>query len=374
MAKMGTQRRSMMGKVGVLTAVLLALSACGPTEPAPVATRTVMVVHPTPAQAAMQVFSGEVRARQEPALAFRVGGKITRRLVDAGARVHVGELLAELDPEDLALQAEAARAQLAAAQADLTLARAELERYREMRERGLVSQSQFDARLASFTAAKAQADHAAAQLSVMRNQRDYARLVAPQDGVIAARLAEAGQVVAAGQSVFVLAADGELEVAISIPELQIERFAVGMPVLVELWSRPGMRWPGTLREITPAADPLARTFAARVAFDAADAQVDIGQSARVYAAEGEAQVLAVPLAAVGGEAGEAHVFVLDPAASRAVRRPVTVASWGEREAVIAEGLSPEDWVLGGGVHLVRDGEPLRAVDRDNRPIGPSAAR
>ena len=104
-----------------------------------------------------------------------------------------------------------------------------------MLERGLVSQSLFDAKQAAFTAAQAQTSNARAQLAVMQNQRDYARLTAPQDGVIATRLAEAGQVVAAGQTVFVLAADGEREVAISVPENQIARFPVGTPVMVELW-------------------------------------------------------------------------------------------------------------------------------------------
>lgn len=370
---MGTQWRSMTGMGLAVAGMALALAACSSTEPEEAPPRPAMVVRAQPAQAATQMFSGEVRAHQEPALSFRVGGKIAQRFVDAGARVRAGEALAELDPQDLRLQAEAARAQLAAAQAELSLARAELERHTGMLERGLVSQSLFDAKQAAFTAAQAQASNARAQLAVMQNQRDYARLTAPQDGVIAARLAEAGQVVAAGQTVFVLAADGEREVAISVPENQIERFPVGTPVLVELWSRPDKRWPGKVRELSPAADPAARTFAARVAFDAPEAEVDIGQSARVYAADGGATALGVPLAAVGGEAGDAYVYVLDPATSTAQHRAVRVLAWGEREATIGEGVSPQDWVIAGGVHLIREGERLRAVDRDNRSVDLSDA-
>ncbi len=358
-----------MARVGLALAGMAgALSACAPTEPDAAPPRPAMVVRAHPAQAAIQIFSGDVRAREEVALSFRVGGKMARRFVDAGARVRAGEVLAELDPQDLRLQADAARAQLAAVQAELSLAEAELERHTGMLERGLISQSLFDAKKATFTAAQAQAGNARAQLAVMENQRDYARLTAPQDGVIASRLVEAGQVVAAGQSVFVLAADGERDVAIAVPENQMARFTVGTPVMVELWSQPGKHWPGRVRELSPAADPAARTFAARVVFDAPQAAIELGQSARVYAADGGTSALAVPLAAVGGEAGDAYVYVLDPATSTAHRRAVQVLNWGEREASIGEGLSREDWVIAGGVHLIGEGDRLRAVDRDNRAV------
>lgn len=352
----------------------LILSGCSNDAAPPEAPRPAIVVHPQAAGAALQIFSGEVRAREEPALSFRVGGKIAQRHVDIGARVEAGQVLAELDPQDLRLQAEAASATLAAAEAELALALAERDRYAEMLARRLVSQSVFDARQASYAAARAQAESARAQLAVTENQRDYARLLAPADGLIAARLAEAGQVVAAGQAVFTLAVDGAREVAISVPEAQVGRVAVGTAVWVELWSRSGERWPGTVRELSPAADPQARTFAARVTFTAPEAQaVELGQSARVYLVDGGDALLALPLAAVGGEAGNAFVWVLDPASARARRRAVEVAAWGETQATISAGLTPDDWVVSGGVHLIGEGEALRPIDRDNRPVDLSVA-
>ena len=345
----------------------LSLLACGQDMAPQVSIRPAMVVQAQPLQTGIQIFSGDVRARQEPALSFRVGGKIARRLVDAGAQVRKGALLAELDPADLALQVDAARSQLAAAEAELSLARAEYERYTEMLTRQLVSQSVFDAKQAGFEASAAAVDNAKAQLAVMENQREHTQLVAPQDGVITQRLAEAGQVVAAGQTVFVLALDGEREVAISVPEARIGQFKIGQPVWVELWSRAGERWPGTVRELSPAADPQARTFAARVQFSSPQ-PAELGQSARVYVVDDQTKTLGLPLSAVGGEAGAAFVWILDPTTSRAVRRPVQVKAWGERQAVIADGLDVTDWVISGGVHLVHEGERLRAVDRDNRPV------
>ena len=128
----------------------------------------------------------------------------------------------------------------------------------------LVSRSQLDQQSAAFKAAQGQANAARANLDVLRNQADYAQLRAPADGVIASREAEAGQVVSAGQTIFNLAADGGREVLIDLPEATIRDYAVGQPVEVELWNRPGQRLPGTIREIAAAADPQARTYATRV--------------------------------------------------------------------------------------------------------------
>ncbi len=370
---MNTQRNGITGfGAGVVLALLLA--GCNGVQSEPPPPRPAIVVQPRAVQGGMQLFSGEVRARQEAALAFRVGGKVARRLVDVGSRVEQDQLLAELDAADLALQAQAAQAQLAAAQAELALAESEYARYADMRERGLVSASVFEARQAALQAARAQQENARAQLSVMRNQRGYAQLTAPQAGVILARQVEDGQVVAAGQTVFVLAAEGEREVAISVPELQIGQFSVGQAVMVELWSQPGRHWPGTVRELAAAADPQARTFAARVAFQAPDDLVELGQSARVLVSGTQAGVLAVPLAAVGGEQGAAFVWVLDPTTLTAQRREVDINSWGEREALVGDGLTPQDWVVAGGVHLVGQGQRLRPVDHDNRALDLAEAR
>ena len=115
------------------------------------------------AAATRDVYSGEVRARVETDLAFRVGGKITARLVDAGARVKAGQALARLDPDDAKLAADAARAQIASSESDLALARSELDRARDLLARQFISQSAFDARSAAFKAAAARAEQTRAQ-------------------------------------------------------------------------------------------------------------------------------------------------------------------------------------------------------------------
>ncbi|HJW45665.1 MAG TPA: efflux RND transporter periplasmic adaptor subunit, partial [Lysobacter sp.] len=260
---------------------LVALAGCTSDAKPAETPRPVLVTQPGGgAEAALTAYAGEIRAREESPLSFRVGGNLVRREVDVGAHVRKGDLLAVLDAGDLSAQARAAQAQLTAAEAELALARADQARFATLGQQQLVSRSTLEAQNAKATAAQGQANAARANLDVARNQAGYTQLRAPHDGMIASRAAEAGQVVGAGQTIFTIAADGGREVSIALPESRIRDFSVGQQVLVELWSAPEQRLPGTIREIAPAADPQARTYAARVnlAGDAAKA-VDLGQSA-----------------------------------------------------------------------------------------------
>jgi len=349
--------------------VWLLLAACSSTEPTtPV--RSVLVMQPGGAGQAITAYAGEVHAREEPPLAFRIGGKIARRLVDAGARVKAGQALAELDAKDVDLQRDAARAAWASAKTDLALAKAERDRYQSLLDRQLVSRSLFDAREASYRAAVAQERQARSQAAVSGNQSDYATLRAPHDGVIAQRLAEAGQVVAAGQPVFVLAVDGPREVAINLPEQDIARFKLGREMLVELWSAPGRRFRGQLRELAAAADPQTRTYAARVSFDSEGRDVDLGQSARVYAGQRADKALAVPLAAIVAKDDASAVWVVRPKGKALVVTlvPVVIGPYGESSVPVLSGLRPDDWVVAAGAHLLREGQPVQPVDRHDRVV------
>ncbi len=364
----------------LLFAALLALAACG-GEPAQVPPRPVLVAHPAAmAGSAVAAFAGEVHAREESALAFQVGGQLVKREVDVGDTVSRGDLLAELDPGDLRAQAQAAQAQLAAAEGELARARADRARYAKLAAQQLVSRSALDAQDAAYTAAAGQAKVARANLEVARNQAAYTRLLAPSDGRIATRQAEAGQVVAAGQTVFTLAGAEGREVAIALPESNINDFSVGQPALVELWNTPGARLLGKIREIAPAADPQTRTYAARVAL-AADAagKVDLGQSARVFMQPAEPAgssraALQVPLAAVQrGDNGGTSVWVVDPATRKLHATPVRLGTYGEDSVPVLSGLAAGNWVVVAGGHLLREGEPVAPVDRDNRPVSLSTA-
>lgn len=347
--------------------LILLLAGCGHEEPVQVTVRPAMVVQPLLASLSSDSYPGEVRARFEPDLAFRVGGKVIKRLVEEGERVKANQPLAELDPQDMRLQLEASRAQVAAAEANLQLVRAERDRYKTLMDRQMVSKSQYDNAENLFLSGEARLKQMKAEFTVSDNQAGYAVLRASQDGVIARRLVEVGQVVAAGQTVFTLATDGEREVLISVPEQSFSRFKIGQTVAVELWAQQDQRFAGRIRELSPAADPRSRTFAARITFAGGKVPAQLGQSARVFIQADEASALSVPLSALTAENGATYVWRID--ADNIIKRtPVRVATYGQDTVPVLEGLSATDWIVAAGVHVLHDGEKVRPVDRSNREV------
>lgn len=341
-----------------LTLLLVAamLAACGREEapPARIERPALTYVVGTRAGDVGNVYSGEIRARHEAQLGFRIGGKIVERMVDAGAVVKAGQPLARLDAADTALQANAAEAQYQLAEADA-------KRYRELRVRGFVSQAALDAKETALRAA-------AAQAGLARNQSAYTTLRADRDGVVAETLAEAGQVVSAGQPVLRLAQEGGREVAIAIPESQLAGLKLGAPAVITLWAGEGeSSFAGKLRELAPAADPVSRTYPARVALEEAGANLALGMTARVRfdLSTGSGQApgdgLVVPLTALFQQGDKQAVWVV--AADRSVSlRPVRVAEYRDDGAVIAEGIKGGERIVSAGVHKLSAGERIRIVE------------
>lgn len=354
-----------------MTAIgILALAGCGETERPAEPIRPVITLVATPGAAATRdVYSGEVRARVETDLAFRVGGKIAARLVDAGARVKAGQALARLDPQDAKLAADAARAQIASSEADLALARSELDRARDLLARKFISASAFDARSAAFAAASARAEQARAQAALSVNQQAYTTLVADGDGLVLSVAAEPGQVVAAGQPVLRLARDGPMEVVISVSEGQVARFRAGQPVALSLWAQPESTFAGVVREVSGGADPVTRTFAVRVSAPKFPEAMRVGMTASVVPLAGnDDKVMVLPLTALAREGDAAAVWVVDPKTSRVHKRPVKVGQYREDGATILSGLAAGEIVVAAGVHKLRPDQPVRLAE----PAAPSA--
>ena len=319
-------------------------------------------------------YSGEIRARHETALGFRIGGKIAERLVDAGAKVKAGQPLARLDPADTGLQASAADAQH-------QLAETEAKRYRELRSKGFVSQAALDAKEAALKAA-------AAQAGLNRNQEAYTVLRADHAGVVAAILAEAGQVVSAGQPVLRIAQDGGREVAVAIPESQINNIKVGAEAEVTLWAggSEGAHFGGRLRELSPMADAVSRTYAARIALmqpngygrlphphlnplpqagEEANVKSNLlflGMTAQVrFGNPGKGGELLVPSTAIFQQGDKPAVWVV--AADRSIGlRTVQIAAYRDDGAAISGGLNAGERIVIAGVHKLTAGEKVRAID------------
>lgn len=353
----------------VLAAALALVTACTPKQEAKEAIRPVLVQKVVPSDGVEHnVYSGEIKARHEADLGFRIGGKIVSRQAEVGSLVKKGAVLARIDPADAALNAEAARAQVAAAETEHSFAKAELERYRSLLEKRFISQAVYDARLNAYNSAKAKLEQLRSQYAWSRNQASYADLVADQDGVITAVNAEPGQVVAAGQAVLRLSRPEEKEVVINVPESRLNELRAAQRIAVSLWAEPGKRYRGQVREVSPNADAVTRTFTAKISVLDAGLEVKLGMTANVLVGgvgnggKGEDRVL-LPLTALMQENGQPAVWVLDAASGKVALRTVKVGQYHENGVNVVGGLQPGELVVTAGVHKLIPGQVVRPVEQ-----------
>jgi membrane fusion protein, multidrug efflux system len=348
---------------GALFALAL-LSACAKPEPAPVPVRPVQLAQVKQGGTAdTAVFAGEVKPRHESDLGFRIAGKVIARSVDMGARVTRGQTLARLDPADVGLQADAQKAVVAAAETEYRYAQAEFERYQNLFRQKFVSESALDQKKNTRDSNRAKWEQARAQLSVTQNQANYATLVAPDNGVITMVGVEAGQVVAAGQTVMKLAREDEHEVAISVPESRIGEVRAAKTLVVALWANPQKLYPARVREIAPAVDPVTRTFAVRVSVLAPDPALQWGMTANVALMSAEpSSASLLPLTSIYRKDGEPAVWVYDAQAQKVSLRPVVIGQYREDGVLVMSGVASGEWVVAAGVHKLREGEIVRPFE------------
>lgn len=318
----------------------------------------VLVATAAPAAAEGGSYTGEIRARREADLAFRVGGRIAGRLVDVGARIAAGQPLARLDPTDLELAASAARAQLAAAESEAATAAAERQRYAGLLARKFVSEAAFEARDNAHNSARARLEQARAQSRISDNQSGYGTLTSTFPAVVTAVLADAGQVVGAGQAVLRVARPEELEVAIAVPESRVGELQAARSMRVSLWAEPELALRGELRELAPAADPASRTYAARIRLVDPPPTVRLGMTARVDVRSDGDSRLRLPLGAVV-DLGQGPVVrvVVD---GKVLSRPVRVAAYRDDGVDLAGGVQAGEPVIVSGAGQLAEGQAVRS--------------
>jgi multidrug efflux system membrane fusion protein len=306
-------------------------------------------------------YAGEVRARYETDLAFRVAGRVQTRLAEVGTQVRSGQVIATLDPGDYALAVSAARAQLAAAEAQAKLAQQDLRRFTELRAQNFISQAELDRRRTTAEAALAQVRQLRAEVARQGNQQAYTRLTAPHEGVVTARSFEAGQVVAAGQPVAQLARTGEREVRIDVPENALDALREARELNIRLWSAPDVSYAGRLRELSPMADAASRTYSARVSFLKPDAGVKLGMTAVVDVGSGIAPGLSVAQTALFKVDGQPQVWVVDRQTQKVAARRIQLGELNGDRAAVVSGLAAGEWVVTAGVHKIAPGQQVRLV-------------
>jgi RND family efflux transporter MFP subunit len=358
----------MQTKLILAAVIAAALSACGQKETAaPEEVRPVRstVVDPSGGSVGA-TYSGEILARYESRLGFQIGGRVVARLVEVGGHVKKGQVLMQLDTAQESLQVAAATADVDAAQSRVRQSRVDLQRAETLFSRNFVSQAKLDDTRLALTTAESQLKSALAQQAIRQLQRGYSSLSADRDGVVTAISAETGQVVSAGQQVITLAADGEREVQISIPESRVDELRRARTMHITVWAQPGRSYRGSLRELAPSVDSVTRTYAARISILDADAALRLGMTASVAAPDVDGgSAIRLPLTAIHNKDGRPQVWVIDPASLKVAPRRVKLGAAHNDSVLVSEGLQGGERVVTAGVHMLHAGQKVLPAARDD---------
>lgn len=340
-----------------MACLALALAACSSGDATPkvdasdkVYPVTIAVVEPA-ATTRVITAAGTVRYRYETPLGFTTAGKIASIRFQEGDRVVPGALIAALDATQVNSGLESANAEQQRAQAELA-------RFQQLFEKGWVTRAQLER---SEAAARA----AAAQVSNAGFASGTSRITAPSGGIILARTAEPGQVVAAGTQIVVLGeSSGGMVLRAPMIDSDITLLSPGMPATVTLSSVPGGVIEGTISEIDARANPASGAFEVTVALPA-NAALRSGQIGTVefrVAAAPQDTGLAVPASAVFNvRADEGFVYLLDAKANKVRARAVQIGKVDDRQLVITGGLKAGDRIVATGLGLLVDGARVKPL-------------
>jgi len=317
--------------------------------------RPVKVVEIGQAQTTRELdYSGSVRARTEMNLGFRVAGKVTERLVDIGQHVTTGDVLARIDPSDYDLSVKSAEASLDAAERQVETVDLAKKRAEQLYAKTFASKSQLEQATLTYNQAVATRDAARSTLAQARNQVGYTDLKASEDGIVTAVSADVGQVVGAGTPVMTVAVDGEKEVLIAVPEMDIAGFKPGKDVKASFWSDDALSLDGKVREVAGSADPQSRTFAVRVSLPN-DARVLLGMTANITASvASRQQMVSVPLSALAEKGGQKIVWTVDRTSVTVHPRAVKVGGFTADGVNVADGLKQGDVVVAAGTQFMTE--------------------
>lgn len=348
-------------RFGVALAALLLLTACDePPEPMPEPVRPVRVTVAVEQSGSDTVtLTGTVEAAETVALAFRTGGRVLERRVGVGDQLTAGQPVATLDSETQRNALQAVRADLVAAEGERDRTEADYARQAQLLERGFTTRVRYDEALQRMRAARSRVDVLLAQEATAREQLAFTEINADAPGVVTAVGAEPGEVVAAGQMVVRLAREGGRDAVFDVPERLMSTAPADPDVTVALTTDPGVTATGHVREVSPQADPVTRTFRVRVGLIDPPAAMRLGSTVGGSVTLGAPAGIALPASALVERDGRPAVFVFDAATGTVALRPVRVARFDLASVLIEDGVVPGETVVTAGVQALRPGQSVR---------------
>jgi len=307
--------------------------------------------------------TGSLAARRDmPVGIAGEGGMITRVLVDAGAWVRPGQVLATVERSVQAQQAQQIAASIQVARADARLAQQELERARSLVGRGFVSKADVERRVATRDAAQARVRVAEAQLRETQARIGRLDIRAPVGGLVLERRVEPGQVVGAGSgALFRIAANGEMELRAQLSQADLAAVRAGAPVEVTPVGA-SQSFRGQVWQVSPVIDPQSRLGEARVSVPYSSL-IRPGGFAEARIASGAATAPLLPQSTVQSDERGNYVYLVDNN-NTVVRRDVKIGSVTSAGVSIAEGLSGQERVVLSAAAFLNPGQrvaPRRAT-------------
>jgi RND family efflux transporter MFP subunit len=356
------QCRSVFATILTLAAII-SLAGCGKkSEITEADVRPVRTFTVEPSDGAEVIAeTGEIRARNESDLGFRILGKIIERPVDIGSTVKKGDVLARLDAQPVQQDLESAKASVASAQATLIRDAASEARQNELLKKGYTPQASYDVAVAALKVAQSQLDTANARLRQAEENLGYTELRADADGVITAVSADIGRVVTSGQAVVRLAQLGEREAVFNVSEAILDRAPTNPPVTVKLTADPAIFTVGKVRYVSPQADPTTRTYEVRVSLPDAPDRMRLGATVTGSVSIDHPGVIEVPASALFEKEGKSAVWVIDPKSTTVLLKPVGVERYTDDRIILSGGLEKGELVVTAGVQKLVPGQKVRLL-------------
>ena len=349
----------MSGRI-VAVALLALLTACREdSQTAPV--RPVLsVVATMQTIQTLGPFVGLIEPRYKTDLGFRIFGRMVARFVDVGSVLKKGGEIAVLDPAIQTQAVRSAEASLANAEAQFANAQAEEARLKDLLQRNIIPQAQYDLSRRNFETSQANVTRARASLRKAQDALGYTRLDADFDGVVTNKWAEPGQVLTAGQKVITLARPEVREAVIAVPDhiAEVLSHPNDFSITVDLDRVVSTKAAG-IRAIDPIADPNTRTRNVYLTLDDPPTAFRLGITVSVAFTRPVAPHVDLPATAILEKDGKSFVWLVDSSKGTVALRAVTVGAREGDNVAVTSGLSAGERIVIAGVHSLAEGEPVK---------------
>jgi membrane fusion protein, multidrug efflux system len=306
--------------------------------------------------------TGEIQARNQADLSFRVSGRVIERDADVGQHVDAGAILAKIDPTEQQADVDAANAAVTAAEATLRQASTAFDRQKSLFDSGYATRSTYDSARQAQQTAEGTLESAKAQAATARDALSYSELRAAQAGVITARNIEVGEIAQAAETAFTLAVDGPRDAVFKVYESIFFRKTATGEVELSLVSNPEIRTVGHVREVAPVVDVNTGTVRVKVGMDDAPKEMALGSAVTGAAAFDPHPVVTLPWSATTSKDGKVAVWVVDPASKAVALRTVEVDAYENETLLIRNGVKDGETIVTEGVKFLYPGQIVDVLE------------